>query len=195
MKNEKVIIKIGLAISLLTVCILVTSCSDNWKTVLKKELEDSTLFGGSILLPLLVYTNDSPMMLIETYPLEMETELSKLGVKTEVVGKIIYDSMNKHLPIKVSQKFYQNAYKHNRIKVNVAVDSVYQQSGIKGVVNTYFRNEYGFLSLNHIADSSDSYIIYLLSLHNIYVAYVDFDEDAFTLKVIADILSDTSQYK
>lgn len=195
MKDEKVILRIRLIISLLTVCIFATSCSENWKTVLKKELEDSSLFGGSILLPLFVYANNSPMMLIETYPLEMEKELSELGVVTEEVGKIIYNSMNKHLPIKVSQKFYQNAYKHNRIKVDVTVDSIYRKSGIKGVIDTYCRTEYGFLSLDHIDDSSDSYIIYLLSLHNIHVAYVDFDEDGFTLKVIVDILSDTSQYK
>lgn len=194
MKNAKAIL-IGVAISLLTVCIFAASCGNNWRSALKEELEDYTLFGGSIPLPLLVYTNDSPMMLIKTYPLEIETELSVLGIETEKASKIIYDAIDKQLPIKVSPKFYQNAYEHDRIKVDLAVDSVYKQSGIKGVINTYFQTAYGFLSLDHIDDSSDSYIIYLLSLHNIHVAYVDFDEDAFTLKVIADILSDTSQYK
>lgn len=193
MKNVKsILLRIILIFSILIVGTSIVACSDPKRMLLQEEIEIGRGYGRNILLPVLVYTENSPIIFISCTAIELCDEISEKGINVYNVGKFLYNSWKRHLPIKVSSSYYQKAVQKDQIKVDLIADSIYRRNGIRGIIDTYSIKKYGYFSFDHI--ESDGYIMYLLYLHDIYLVYETFDEAGIVLKVISPALSDLSSY-
>lgn len=173
------------------------ACSQSPQYAFEEEIKRGTYYQNDVALPLLIYTTDEPIMLIEGYCMSIIKEISKYNnIDKNCASTILYNSLKRDLPIQVSEQFYKCSIE-DRIKIDFKADSVYKEQGIKGILNNYCTKSDKLLVLEEIPENERfqgnhlelGYIIYLLSLHDIYVAYFDGFEDHTLLIFIAKEIS------
>lgn len=193
MKNViNIIANSRVSLCLLLVCCFVMSCSSNKKERFEIEIKmkPGSYYQGQIYLPLLIYTRESPLMLIYTDCLSITKEIRDYNsIDKESAGTYLYSSLKQKSPIQVSSEYYQKN-KANVIRVNPEVDSIYKKMGIVGVLNHYCDDD-GTLETVPLDENGKNwgYIVYLLSLYDIYVAYFYGCEDPIKMVFIANWIS------
>ena len=198
MKIGRITLKEVISINcLLMLCGIIIACSQSPQDAFEEEVKNGTYYQYNVALPLLIYATDEPIILIEGYCMSIIREISKHNnIDGDCASIILYNSLKQGLPIQVSERFYKRSI-GDRIKVDFKVDSVYKELGIKGILDNYCTksdkllilektHEYERLQGKHL---ELGYIIYLLSLHDIYVAYFDGFEDHTLLIFIAKEIS------
>ena len=181
MKKGKSILKI-----LITNCLFVTViCCGCKEMAFEREIKNWGVYGQQIPLPVQICTEDSTIILVCESCISLVEEICKHdGVDATKAGEIVYDAFKQKLPVHVSLTYYQEALQ-NRIIVVPRIDSIYRNKGIKGIIENCFQRKDEFCW----SKSETDYIIYLLSLHKIYMTYLISDEVPIITSVLADRIS------
>lgn len=196
MKKEKSILKI-----LITNCLFLNVvCSGCKEIAFEREIKNWGVYGQQIPLPVQICTADSTIILACESCISLVEEICKHdGVDAAEAGEIVYDAFKQKLPVHVSLAYYQEALQ-NRIIVVPRIDSIYRNEGIKGIIENCFQwkgeswclDEISYIpeyKSNRWSKSETDYIIYLLSLHKIYMTYLISDEVPIITFVLADRIS------
>lgn len=154
------------------------------------KMEPGSYYQGQIYLPLLIYTRELPLMLIYTDCLSITEEIREYnGIDDKSAGTYLYSSLKQKSPIQVSSEYYQKN-KVNVIKVNQEMDSIYKNCGIVGILNHYCDDDGTLETVSLNEEEKDwGYMVYLLSLHDIYIAYFYGCEDPIMMLFIAKWIS------
>lgn len=200
MKSVRNIIGEKSASSLLSMFIIISLCSacDSKEKAFEQRIKEHSVgLLYDLVLPLLIYTNDSATLLVQTTRDSMVEEICDFsGIDEKNAKDILYDSFKQKIPIQVSPSFYNYCLNKCVIKVDLKVDSIYKKNGIRGILNCYYhQNENGltyfdsFPPLMNEGTLDIGYIIYLLSLHDTYICDFWIDEDCLIVRTIDEKIS------
>lgn len=198
MRKEKRILNNLKMISYLFIAIAV--CSSCKQRTFEKEIKTWGTYQQQIPLPILMHAEDTPIIFVCISCAALVDEISKCNkIDEECAGAVLYDAYIQKLPIRVSSSFYQE-HLDAVITVVPALDSIYRRQGIQGIINHCFRQEEGWLVLDKTpmlpykpgrwSNTEMDYIIYLLSLHDMYIAYHWVDDVFYIVAALADRISD-----
>lgn len=205
MRNEKLIFinrkrsrkrnRILEVLLLLLYCTLSYSCTSMKERNFEKEIKSGTMYRHGISIPVLLCTDTSEVVLTEVSNLSIINEIRQYHNAGNQAGEILYNAIKNNLPIQVSPAFFQEYTSNSRIKMDIEIDSIYKKEGVKGLIDQYFRKEYGLLcyDITYMSDKEfkpvPTYLIYLLHLHHIYIAYYEVDEVFAIITGIAEDIS------
>lgn len=193
--------KTSVAISCMLIAIITVACNGRRERAFEKEVKTWGVYQQQIVLPMLVYAEDSAVLLVCSSCHSLVEEVCKLHhVDSEEARAMIYDAFNRKLPLRVSCSFYQEAL-GSRIRVIPHIDSIYRKKGIKGIIGQFFQKKGKSLFLDETSFSpeydsgrllpaEEDYIIYLLSLHKMYIYHVLACEVPIVYTKLADRISE-----
>lgn len=148
-----------------------------------------------ISIPVLLCTDTSEVVLTDVSNMSIINEIRQYHNAGNQAGEILYNAIKNNLPIQVSPAFFQEYASNSRIKMDIEIDSIYKKEGVKGLIDQYFKKEYGLLcyDITYMSDKEfrpiPNYLIYLLHLHHIYIAYYEVDEVFAIITGIAEDIS------
>lgn len=186
---------------------LMYSCSCNMKQDnLKSIIYDEDLYYNEIILPLVISTSDSLVNIVCTTKNNILTEIKDI-YGGRVAKDLLYKSVKSKFPIEVSLQYYKKS-KNKRVFMDNNIYDIYRQKGISAVINKFFKKINGSLVLSDSEemfpikdteiykgfghDINIEFIVYLLSMHDIYLHYLWLDECGIIRVSIAENISNMS---
>lgn len=196
MNYVKVILSKTLPIGCVILAMLCCSCRQ-W--TFEKEIKTYGRYQQEIWLPILIATDSCPIKLVNiTCSSLVRNMRATQGIDFDKGGEMVYEAYCNQKPIRVSPEFYQAC---DAITLVSRIDSIYREKGVKGLLDSCFREKDGHWYLNKgiftpeyielwTTSIERDYIAYLLSLHNIYIYSYMVGEVHFVYTLIANRISD-----